>query len=1022
MTRHRRGRRWRLTIRQAGFDLPGTTYPRGQRLLTGLYRSPQFVPKDERMDLGVSSAAISAIVALIPASVTLWRGRRLARMADDPALPERLVAHRSSANIVLAACMAFLAMTCIECLVWSIPLLLVARIAAAYPLRRSLLHETWSLPAYLWFFVRLRAAFFGFWILLCAAPALTALGGRRDWMIGIAIAVILVAWHTVYADAALWFLRAQPIADPGLAARFARIAERSNARPTPRLVQINLGGGAFANAVALPSARRPAAAFSETLLNRLDPDESAAICGHEIAHLEYYNAERMRRLSLVTYAFSAATAALVPAVRATFPSALGPVTALWPVAVLASLAIRARRRQQHETASDLRAIALAGNAEALVSALVKLHAMARVPRRWDLRLERAATHPSLARRIRAIRAAAGTPPASLGVAASVTAADGAASVLFEGDRLIWTEGSTATHTLRYEHLSELRVDARSNRVALLAADERGHRWTLALADADVARVQAVLDVVDARLATVSGAAKSPLRGARLMTAAVAFVAFASGHFAILIAALLAIARPAPALIAAVGAAAITAAGITSRDAVAFFQVGFAFVFVAIGVPLIGLALRGRMNDEGTARLRDVGTLAICAALSWLAVVGSGLDLVHIHQGVRAWPAAATMSLAVGAALAMWRAPVVRCAATFAALVGVIAVCAGSTSFLDAFSGDPLLTPARVLTLKAISPPLVAEFPVDTPAGTLQLSPAGRAVALAYEDDDDNTLYHVGRPGAALRPIDAEALLFSDDDHLLDLRPSAGGLEVREISVDNPDDALWRHHVAGVRGVRLSFDDRTGTWVVLARSTDNQVVRVSGRLDGERVQERRWTVAGGGAERMSPIGATSDGIVLMSATYRPGVFSPTYSWRLGLGGYRSQSRFVVLSNDGAAIDVGTSDLVVNCVMAAREDGAPVCAAFDGTRTHLMVVDPSLRRIAPLGAMSGRFFASESAQRGWMTGFWNGHACALNLATLDAVRLSDGDRHVATLTATTNHLLGALSTSDRGAATVRVYKMQ
>jgi hypothetical protein len=116
-----------------------------------------------------------------------------------------------------------------------------------------------------------------------------------------------------------------------------------------------------------------------------------------------------------------------------------------------------QNRQKHETASDLRAIALTGNPEALVRALVKLHAMARIPRRWDADLERHHSHPSLKRRIQDIRAAAGTPPAALGAAAVFESIDGAARVLFGDEDLEWIEGTSASYRVRYDRLGELRV-------------------------------------------------------------------------------------------------------------------------------------------------------------------------------------------------------------------------------------------------------------------------------------------------------------------------------------------------------------------------------------------------------------------------------------------------------------------------------------------------------------------------------------------------------------------------------------
>jgi Zn-dependent protease with chaperone function len=79
-----------------------------------------------------------------------------------------------------------------------------------------------------------------------------------------------------------------------------------------------------------------------------------------------------------------------------------------------ALGRRAAKSQQHETESDLRAAALCGDPEALVRGLVKLHLHARIPRRYDVDIERAASHPSLVRRIQAIRAGALQRSSSLG--------------------------------------------------------------------------------------------------------------------------------------------------------------------------------------------------------------------------------------------------------------------------------------------------------------------------------------------------------------------------------------------------------------------------------------------------------------------------------------------------------------------------------------------------------------------------------------------------------------------------------
>jgi hypothetical protein len=154
-----------------------------------------------------------------------------------------------------------------------------------------------------------------------------------------------------------------------------------------------------------------------------------------------------------------------------------PLQTVWPIVLFAFMALRAQQRQAHETASDLRALALTHDPDALIRALSKLHACARVPRRWDTEFERHATHPSLARRIQAIHAAAGTAPAALNEAATFAGMDGGSAVTFFDDRLVWSESQVTHHTVGYGQLTMLRVDARpSGATRLIAVDDGDRRW------------------------------------------------------------------------------------------------------------------------------------------------------------------------------------------------------------------------------------------------------------------------------------------------------------------------------------------------------------------------------------------------------------------------------------------------------------------------------------------------------------------------------------------------------------------
>src|SRR5262245_33116786 len=96
----------------------------------------------------------AVIVALVPPTLKWWWGRALAGRPDDPLLPERLQAQRRRTG---AAAVTAAAALLVVWPLWAVGTLtlLVAHLAAGYPLRRALYGETWSLPTYLWFFIRL---------------------------------------------------------------------------------------------------------------------------------------------------------------------------------------------------------------------------------------------------------------------------------------------------------------------------------------------------------------------------------------------------------------------------------------------------------------------------------------------------------------------------------------------------------------------------------------------------------------------------------------------------------------------------------------------------------------------------------------------------------------------------------------------------------------------------------------------------------------------------------------------------
>src|SRR5262245_49209752 len=151
----------------------------------------------------LGSPWLAVLVALAPGLFHWWSARPLQRAIDDPVLPERLLnLQRRSSAILISAIMVLLVLAGMAGpdrggfvnLVWSVPLLVMAHQASAYPLRRVLYDETWSLPTYLWFTVRTLIALPGFWLLLAALPFIAGLAGRLDWFAAAAIGAVLLAW------------------------------------------------------------------------------------------------------------------------------------------------------------------------------------------------------------------------------------------------------------------------------------------------------------------------------------------------------------------------------------------------------------------------------------------------------------------------------------------------------------------------------------------------------------------------------------------------------------------------------------------------------------------------------------------------------------------------------------------------------------------------------------------------------------------------------------------------------------
>ena len=458
--------------------------------------------------------ALAFVLSIIPGVASYLTGIRLVRLRDDPALPERLQARSALVGWITVATLVPVILMLPGSRAWKVPLVILALVVGNYPSRRRIYEEQWGLGTHVIYLVRLWVAVGGFWVLLGFAPRLVLDGGPWRWAVASVLALVLFLWSTYYTNVFVWLLRGHPFSPPPL---FDRITRQARTRP-PLLVRLEVPGGRIINAVALASLRRPIVAFTSSLLDILAPDEQAAIYAHEVAHLDEATPARQWRAELRNI-LAILIATVVPAAR---PHSSQIIVDTWPFILLAGLIYALSLSRAREERSDHRAVELCGDPEALAQALIKMTSFARMPRRWDADLEREATHPSLARRIQAIRRRTGPAAASMTAVAFPLGAPGR-FVILGPDRITWLEGvapgtpvdpevlraqAARTQEILYADLLELRVTAGVRSAPrLVVTDKTGQVQTLPIPLENVSTIQGVLDRADLHLAPLP----TPLR-------------------------------------------------------------------------------------------------------------------------------------------------------------------------------------------------------------------------------------------------------------------------------------------------------------------------------------------------------------------------------------------------------------------------------------------------------------------------------------------------------------------------------
>jgi heat shock protein HtpX len=909
-------------------------------------------------------------LALLPAVLHWWWTRSVADPAASAVLPERHLTITQRVSFVTMLCMITIILIAGWRAVWILPVQFVALSASTYRMRQAMFSETWPFRRYLSWRARFHAGMFGLWWFVALGPLLIAQARPPlTWWLTALSVVGALAWHHWSGRLLLWLLRASPLERPELAANFQPVFAAARV-PTPTLWRAGSDGGRLANAFAMISLERRGVLFLDSLLDLLPPDEMTAILAHEVAHLEQFHRRRLLGMYIVTASLivvllvgSGVAALFVPGFEswAWIASVTGVFTAMW---------LRARRMQAHETDADRRAIELCGDPEALIRGLIHIYELNHIPRRWSVSAEERSTHPSLARRIRAIRDRMPPSQASLSPIDRlvVASAEPGRCVVIDQHRVAfaWIDGladdpgdpatildrANRVEMVTFDQLGELRLSATHGRVALIAVGRQARRWSMPIHQADAARLQAALDRVDHLVVSTRPVRDHSVarRLAVLMVMVLAAPYNAIG--AILAPALLALRRPHKQLMLAL-AGALAGMAIASLNNPAAGAVRVVLLAVLTVIVLVSIRRPGHEESTDAPHWMWIERLALLVPVlvGLVFVAANARDLFGLHSAIRdrAWFTAALAAVAVFA-MAQSTPRTSRRAGLGVALVSTATLVVGSPWFLQHVVADPLVADMPRLIEKIVPGTALAMRSIEGGFSSVEVTPDGTHFLLAvdyeetseYEDNPEGVPQPVpfvaGTFDGWQRAIRAFDVTVIDDLRLLVVDRARGSSRLRAEDLRS-GRTLWSITMPDVElsTIQASPDGRWRGFVQRGRRFE----RFQGRVGEAPFTSEQWTVA---TDRQSYVPMLlNDGgngaLALASTWHEPTMTSLLADWR--------ETKRLLQINGTKTREIATSHLSVDCSTPPIDVVGSICVSFDGRLSRLWRVDLSSGQLTPLG---------------------------------------------------------------------------
>jgi hypothetical protein len=529
-----------------------------------------------------------------------------------------------------------------------------------------------------------------------------------------------------------------------------------------------------------------------------------------------------------------------------------------------------------------------------------------------------------------------------------------------------------------------------------------------LRDEDIARLQVTLDIVDTRIAAAAPPPAVMRHVPRVLALIAMTLAAPIGQLAVVVISAVGAVWPSQPVIAATSIASLGGFLLAWRDQGLWLN-GIphwkALSLLAAAIALAAVAVANRREQLPPQASRFAGLLAGLVLVTCGAAAVAGGDALDLHHAAHVWSWVSVPMFALAGTVALEERRALRHASAAMALAACVFVYLGSTAFLVRFASDPFVAPARAVVVTTVSPVPQAEVALPFEVSSLRLSPEGRYIAVATEDDKERTTIRAGRVGSPLTAFNVDDAAFVDERRLLLLERLSSTSRLRLIDLSRGPDDVWTLSVP-VQRARLLLDRGSQRWSLLGWSASGDIATATGIVGEDTVGNLGWK---GPDVRVALISGSSSEVLGVESTTMPG--------RFGVG-RRAVSVLWSITDRGSSSWI-TTRLELRCGPLSTRGELALCMAFDGDRTRFFEVNPVTRRLKALVSVDGRFLRNgEESRAGWIAGWTNLGSILLRTTAGRAIRVNGRDGSRANVLAITDSVIGAVFPSGSG-STVRVY---